>query len=139
MNFLFALLMKFQYLFLRVIQNREYPAPLSDAEEEECLKKVLNGDLQARNRLIEHNLRLVAHIVKKYYSQSKNQDDLMSIGTIGLIKAVDTYKNGSGTNRKTEIERIFNTFKINVKSVFYGIGNSIRIISLSAQHYKTAV
>ena len=101
MNFLFALLMKFQYLFLRVIQNREYPAPLSDAEEEECLKKVLNGDLQARNRLIEHNLRLVAHIVKKYYSQSKNQDDLMSIGTIGLIKAVDTYKNGSGTRFAT--------------------------------------
>ena len=101
MNFLFALLMKFQYLFLRVIQNREYPAPLSDAEEEECLKKVLNGDLQARNRLIEHNLRLVANIVKKYYSQSKNQDDLMSIGTIGLIKAVDTYKNGSGTRFAT--------------------------------------
>ncbi len=101
MNFIFALLMKFQYLFLRVIQNREYPPPLSDAEEEECLKKMFSGDTSARNRLIEHNLRLVAHIVKKYYSQSKNQEDLMSIGTIGLIKAVDTYKNGNGTKFAT--------------------------------------
>lgn len=93
--------MRFQYMFLRVTQNREYPPPLSDEEESECLLKVSHGDSNARNKLIEHNLRLVAHIVKKYYSQSKNQDDLISIGTIGLIKAVDTYKNGSGTRFAT--------------------------------------
>lgn len=93
--------MRFQYIFLRVTQNREYPPPLSDEEERECLLKVSRGDTAERNKLIEHNLRLVAHIVKKYYSQSKNQDDLISIGTIGLIKAVDTYKNGSGTRFAT--------------------------------------
>jgi RNA polymerase sporulation-specific sigma factor len=88
-------------MFLRVSQNREYPPPLSDEEEKECLELASKKDTQARNKLIEHNLRLVAHIVRKYYSQSKNQDDLTSIGTIGLIKAVDSYKNGCGTRFAT--------------------------------------
>ncbi len=101
MKYLLSILMRFSYMFLRVSQNREYPPPLSDDEEKECLTLVEKKDIQARNKLIEHNLRLVAHIVKKYYSQSKNQDDLTSIGTIGLIKAVDTYKNGCGTRFAT--------------------------------------
>lgn len=88
-------------MFLRVTQNREFPPPLSDDEEKECIKALEHNDMAARNKLIEHNLRLVAHIVKKYYAQSKNQDDLTSIGTIGLIKAVDTYKNGNGTRFAT--------------------------------------
>jgi RNA polymerase sporulation-specific sigma factor len=93
-------------MFLRVTQNREYPAPLSDEEENECFMLwVAKKDLNARNKLIEHNLRLVAHIIKKYYSQSDNQDDLMSIGTIGLIKAVDSYKNGTGTRFATYASR----------------------------------
>lgn len=101
MKYLLALLMKFQYMFLRVTQNREYPPPLSEEEERECLLETAKKNLEARNKLIEHNLRLVAHIIKKYYSQSKNQEDLMSIGTIGLIKAVDTYKLSSGTKFAT--------------------------------------
>ena len=101
MNFLLSILMRFQYMFLRVTQNKEYPAPLSEEEEDECLLGVANNDRHARNKLIEHNLRLVAHIVKKYYPQSKNQDDLTSVGTIGLIKAVDTYKPGCGTKFAT--------------------------------------
>ena len=101
MKYLLSLLLRFQYMFLRVTQNREFPPPLSDDEETECLKALRNSDAVARNKLIEHNLRLVAHIVKKYYSQSKNQDDLTSIGTIGLIKAVDTYKEGNGTRFAT--------------------------------------
>jgi len=101
MRYLLSLLLRFHYMFLRVTQNREFPPPLSDEEESECIKALEQNDMAARNKLIEHNLRLVAHIVKKYYAQSKNQDDLTSIGTIGLIKAVDTYKNGSGTRFAT--------------------------------------
>lgn len=69
-----------------------FPRPLSRQEERECLEKWAEGDLAARNRLVEHNLRLVAHIVKKYYTQASNQEDLISIGTIGLIKAVNTFQ-----------------------------------------------
>lgn len=69
-----------------------FPRPLKAAEERECLERCAQGDLEARNTLVEHNLRLVAHIVKKYYAQSGEQDDLISIGTIGLIKGISTFK-----------------------------------------------
>jgi len=69
-----------------------FPKPLRADEERDCLEKMAQGDLAARNKLIEHNLRLVAHIVKKYYSQTGDQDDLISIGTIGLIKGISTFK-----------------------------------------------
>lgn len=69
-----------------------FPRPLKAAEERECLERCAQGDLEARNILVEHNLRLVAHIVKKYYAQSGDQDDLISIGTIGLIKGISTFK-----------------------------------------------
>lgn len=69
-----------------------FPRPLSRQEERECLEQWGRGDLSARNRLVEHNLRLVAHIIKKYYTQAANQEDLISIGTIGLIKAVNSFQ-----------------------------------------------
>ena len=69
-----------------------FPKPLKAEEERQYLAEYAEGDLEARNKLIEHNLRLVAHIVKKYYTQAGNQDDLISIGTIGLIKGVTTFK-----------------------------------------------
>ena len=69
-----------------------FPRPLSARQERECLERCAAGDLDARNTLVEHNLRLVAHVVKKYYTQSDDQDDLISIGTIGLIKAVNTFR-----------------------------------------------
>ena len=69
-----------------------FPKPLSAARERECLERCAAGDLEARNILVEHNLRLVAHIIKKYYTQSTDQEDLISIGTIGLIKAVNTFR-----------------------------------------------
>lgn len=69
-----------------------FPRPLKAAEEREYLERMAGGDLEARNKLIEHNLRLVAHIMKKYYTQSSDQDDLISIGTIGLIKGITTFK-----------------------------------------------
>ena len=69
-----------------------FPRPLKAEEEREYLQRCAEGDLEARNVLVEHNLRLVAHIVKKYYSQTGDQEDLISIGTIGLIKGISTFK-----------------------------------------------
>ena len=82
-----------------------FPRPLSAEEERECLARFAEGDLDARNTLIEHNLRLVAHIVKKYYIQTEEQDDLISIGTIGLIKGVSSYKPDKGVRLATYAAR----------------------------------
>lgn len=101
MRGIFSLLMRFFYMFLRVDQGRNYPPPLNYEEETECFRAVKRGDKRARERLIEHNLRLVAHIVKKYYTQSKEQDDLISIGSIGLIKAVDSFDCENGARFAT--------------------------------------
>lgn len=80
------------YMALHVVNSGSFPRPLTAAREQECLVAYREkGDLEARNELIEHNLRLVAHIIKKYYSSVRDQDDLISIGTIGLIKAVDSF------------------------------------------------
>ena len=78
-----------------------FPLPLSAREEREALAAMAAGDESARNRLIEHNLRLVAHVVKKYYAAREDQDDLISIGTIGLIKAVDTFDPGKNARLAT--------------------------------------
>ena len=92
----------FLYLFLKVSYTQSFPPPLSPREEAECFRKFKeDGDLSARSRLIEHNLRLVSHIVKKYYTQNQDQDDLISIGTIGLIKAIDTFDPKNGTRFAT--------------------------------------
>ena len=91
-NLLIQLASTIYYFALHVTSNGSFPLPLSAKEENELLEKAANGDLQARNRLIERNLRLVAHIVKKYYASYAEQEDLISIGTIGLIKAVSTFK-----------------------------------------------
>ena len=82
-----------------------FPKPLTKEEEAECLALAARGDLDARNRLVEHNLRLVAHIIKKYYTQADNQDDLISIGTIGLIKGVNTFKPDKGIKLTTYASR----------------------------------
>ncbi len=91
----------FSFLFLRVGSGQNFPGPLSAAEEEDCFRRMKKGDAEARNKLIVHNLRLVAHIVKKYYASAPDQDDVMSIGTVGLIKAVDTFKPESGVRFAT--------------------------------------
>lgn len=82
-----------------------FPRPLSAEEEKNCVERALAGDEQARATLIEHNLRLVSHIVKKYYTQSDDQDDLVSIGTIGLIKAVSSYRPEKGARLATYAAR----------------------------------
>lgn len=78
-----------------------FPRPLTAAEERECFELMSAGDKQARDKLIKHNLRLVAHIIKKYYAAASDQDDLISIGTIGLIKAVQTFDHTKGTRFAT--------------------------------------
>ena len=91
----FMLLLSSAFLTLRLGNGGggSFPKPLSAKEEREYVGAWLEaGDMQARNKLIEHNLRLVAHIIKKYYTQSADQNDLISIGTIGLIKGVSTYR-----------------------------------------------
>ena len=82
-----------------------FPKPLSAAEEKAYLDRYAQGDLEARNQLIEHNLRLVAHIIKKYYTQMQDQEDLISIGTIGLIKGVSSYKSDKGVRLATYCAR----------------------------------
>ena len=79
------------FFILHVCSNGSFPKPLSQKEERLYLEKMKNGDSEAKNKLIEHNLRLVAHIIKKYYGTKCEQDDLVSIGTIGLIKAINTF------------------------------------------------
>lgn len=96
-----SLLSKLNFFFLRVSGNYCYPSPLSEREENQLFAKMKEGDNNARNKIIEHNLRLVVHIVKKYYANYKDQDDLVSIGTIGLIKAVDSFNPDNGTRFAT--------------------------------------
>ena len=94
-GFMFAFLSYIsQYLFLFILHlahGESFPKPLKKDEEQRYLELAAQGDIKARNILVEHNLRLVAHIIKKYYQNYDGQEDLVSIGTIGLIKAINTY------------------------------------------------
>ena len=82
-----------------------FPRALKREEEQKLLEQMAQGDLDARNKLIEHNLRLVAHIIKKYYTQNGDQDDLISIGTIGLIKGVSTFRPDKNVRLATYVSR----------------------------------
>ena len=82
-----------------------FPRPLKAEEERRCLERAAQGDLEARNKLIEHNLRLVAHIIKKYYTPNGDQDDLISIGTIGLIKGNSTIRPDRKVRQATNASR----------------------------------
>ncbi|MFT8870971.1 MAG: RNA polymerase sporulation sigma factor SigK [Sporolactobacillus sp.] len=88
-------------LFVSYVKNNAFPQPLSEEEERKYLEQMASGDEEARNALIEHNLRLVAHIVKKFENTKEEQDDLISIGTIGLIKAIENYSTSRGTKLAT--------------------------------------
>lgn len=100
---LLKLLLNNLSIFTTSYSNNVFPEPLSKEEEQEYIERSQNGDKEARSKLIEHNLRLVAHIAKKY--NSKEQDDLISIGTIGLIKGIDSYSNKKGTKITTYCAR----------------------------------
>lgn len=116
------------YFILHIQNGSSFPKPLSSKEEYAYLEKMANGDKNARAILIERNLRLVSHIVKKYYSKTNDTDDLISIGTIGLIKAIDSFDYTKGTRLATyasrcienEILMHFRALKKQANDVFLG-------------------
>ena len=100
------ILQNLTFFALHLKNLTSFPKPLSAQRERELLQKIKqNGDLDARNELIEHNLRLVSHIIKKYYSNYDEQEDLISIGTIGLIKAIDSFDVDKGIRLATYAAR----------------------------------
>lgn len=98
---IFSMFLNVVFMVLGVDPVQKFPPALSKAEEAKLLELKQNGDENARNKLIEHNLRLVAHVVRKYYTGNKSSDDLISVGTIGLVKAVDTFNSSNGTKFAT--------------------------------------
>ena len=147
LNIFLQLISSIYYLALHVTGTGSFPPPLSAKKEEELLEKSRNGDTQANNELIEHNLRLVAHIVKKYYTVGCDQDDLISIGTIGLIKAVSSFNADKGIRLATyasrcienEILMYFRNLKKSAQDVFISDpidtdkdGNTLTLIDIIA-------
>ena len=96
-----SILLRFISLILGIEETASFPPPLKKSEEALLFKKMKDGDMYARDKIIEHNLRLVSHIIKKYYASYEYPDELLSIGSLGLIKAVDSFKNDFGTKFAT--------------------------------------
>ena len=96
-----ALFIKELTLLVSYVKNNAFPQPLTEEEEAKHLHRMAEGDPQSRNKLIEHNLRLVAHIVKKFDNTGEDLEDLISIGTIGLIKAIESFRPNKGTKLAT--------------------------------------
>lgn len=105
MAMLMAWLMLSTLLYSLQLNTGSFPKPLTEEEEHVYLERAKQGDLEARNILIERNLRLVAHIMKKYYAQTADQEDLISIGTIGLIKGITTFDPAKGARLATYAAR----------------------------------
>ena len=103
--FQFLLMILTQMPLFGLIYQKAFEKPLNQKEEEKLINQMLNGDIQAREKLINHNLRLVAHIAKKYENSLDEQEDLISIGTIGLMKAIDTFTNDKKTKLSTYAAR----------------------------------
>lgn len=101
MSFIYKILLRFVSLILGISPNQNFPPPLSQSEEEELFSKMYNGDSEARAKIIEHNLRLVSHIIRKYYASYGDTDELLSVGSLGLIKAVDSFKSEKKTRFAT--------------------------------------
>ena len=146
-NLILELFSGIYFFALHVVTKGAFPRPLTANEENELLEKSQKGDINARNTLIEHNLRLVAHIVKKYYATGADQDDLISIGTVGLIKAVSTFKGDKNIRLATyaarcienEILMFFRSLKKNAQDVFISDpidtdsqGNALTLIDVIA-------
>ena len=128
------LMMSSAFLMLRLTPGGSFPRPLSEAEERKYLDAWLQGDLEARNVLIERNLRLVAHIIKKYYTHYDDTDDLISIGTIGLIKGINTYR------PENEILMYFRSTRKNASEMLLsdvldtdGDGNNLSLIDILSE------
>ncbi len=98
---LFGFFLKFVSLILGLSDSQNFPPPLKADEERELFTKMKDGDEGARAKLIEHNMRLISHVIRKYYSSYQNPDELLSIGSLGLIKAVDSFQANKGTRFAT--------------------------------------
>lgn len=96
-----SLFLRFISLILGIEESQSFPPPLSKTEETRLFEEMSQGNLSARDKIIEHNLRLVSHIIRKYYSSYEYPDELLSIGSLGLIKAVDSFKPAFGTRFAT--------------------------------------
>lgn len=116
------------FFALHIENNGYFPKPLSKKDESEALEKAKKGDIQARNLLIEHNMRLVVHIIKKYYSNYSDQDDLISIGTIGLIKGINSFNPDKGTKLATYAARCIEN---EIFMHFRGVKKTAQDISMS--------
>lgn len=145
---LFQLLSQALYLLLHVTGGGTFPRALSAAQERQCLEEMAQGSQAARQKLIEHNLRLVAHIIKKYYTHYDDTDDLISIGTIGLIKGINTYRPDKGVRLATyaskcaenEILMYFRSTRKNASEMLLsdvldtdGDGNSLSLIDILSE------
>ena len=109
LGFVFSPILKLLHIILGVSTAQNFPPPLNSREEEEAFRAARAGSEGARQKLILHNLRLVAHMVRKYYATAKNQEDLVSIGTIGLVKAVDSFKIDNGARFATYAAKCIQT------------------------------
>ena len=105
LGFISTLFARMTWFLLHVDQNAAFPPPISKEEEEACLRRLENGDEEARQELITHNLRLVAHMTKKFYSSEREQEDLISIGSLGLMKAAASFHPQKGTRFATFASR----------------------------------
>lgn len=145
---LFQLLSQALCLLLHVTGGGTFPRALSAAQERQCLEEMAQGSQAARQKLIEHNLRLVAHIIKKYYTHYDDTDDLISIGTIGLIKGINTYRPEKGVRLATyaskcaenEILMYFRSTRKNASEMLLsdvldtdGDGNSLSLIDILSE------
>ena len=105
--YLFSILSQLFHFILGLSTPQSFPPPLPPEKESEYFVLAANGDEKAREKLIVHNLRLVSHIVRKYYASNPNQEDLVSIGTIGLVKAVDSFNSQNGARFATYAAKSF--------------------------------
>lgn len=100
-----SVLIKDALFFVSYVKNHAFPQPLGPKDEAKYIQRMLDGDFEARNKLIEHNLRLVAHLVKKFDNTGEDNEDLISIGTIGLIKGIESFSPDRGTKLATYAAR----------------------------------
>lgn len=125
LDFLAGILSYVFFLFGYISNNNLFPEPLSKSEEEYLLKKHFAGDKEAKNKLIEHNLRLVAHIAKKYASSNQENEEYISIGTIGLIKGINSFSSDKGFKLSTYISKcIENEILMNLRNNKKNLGNT---------------
>lgn len=103
-------------LALHIDNSNIFPPPLSVKDEKECLRLISLGDKKAKEKLIKHNLRLVAHIIKKYYSAESENEELISVGTVGLIKAINTFDNTKGVRLATYASRCIENAMLTAKT-----------------------